>query len=53
VSVDKALGFGNNWRYQLEAPQVNRQIEAQYEVVDILEEVKDGFRVPFFNPQKS
>ena len=53
VSVDKALGFGSNWRYQLEAPKLNRQIDAQYEVIDILKEVKDDFRVPFFNPQKS
>jgi hypothetical protein len=53
VSVDKALGFGSNWRYQLDAPKLNRQIDAQYEVVDILREVKDDFRVPFFNPQKS
>ena len=53
VSVDKALGFGSNWRYQLEAPKLNRQIDAEYEVIDILKEVKDNFRVPFFNPQKS
>jgi hypothetical protein len=51
VSVDKALGYGNDWRYQLAAPQLNRQIDAQYDVVDILDEVKTGFRVPFFNPQ--
>ena len=51
VSVDKALGYGNKWRYQLEAPKLNRQIDSQYDVVDILDEVKSGFRVPFFNPQ--
>ena len=51
VSVDKALGYGNIWRYQLAAPKLNRQIDAQYDVVDILDEVKPGFRVPFFNPK--
>ena len=51
VSVDKALGYGKKWRYQLEAPKLSRQIDAQYDVVDILYEVKSGFRVPFFNPQ--
>ena len=51
VSVDKALGHGNKWRYQLAAPKLSRQIDAQYDVVDILDEVKPGFRVPFFNPQ--
>lgn len=53
VSVDKALGYGNKWRYQLETPKLKRQIDAQYDVVDILNEVKSGFRVPFFNPQGS
>ncbi len=52
VSVDKALGFGDKWRYQLAAPQNSRQIDAEYHVIDILNEVKAGFRVPFFNPQK-
>ena len=51
VSVDKALGFGSNWRYQLDAPSRNRQIESSYEVVDILAEVRSGFRVPFMNPK--
>jgi len=52
VSVDKALGFGDKWRYQLAAPQNSRQIDGKYHVIDILNEVKAGFRVPFFNPQK-
>jgi len=52
VSVDKALGFGNTWRYQLAAPHLSRQIDADYEVVDILGEIKPKFRVPFFNPQE-
>lgn len=52
VSVDKALGFGNKWRYQLTAPHTGRQIDAEYRVIDILNEVKDAFRVPFFNPRK-
>ena len=51
VSVDKALGFGDKWRYQLAAPNTGRQIDAEYHVIDILNEVKDKFRVPFFNPQ--
>ena len=51
VSVDKALGFGSNWRYQLDAPSRNRQLESSYEVVDILAEVRSNFRVPFMNPK--
>lgn len=52
VSVDKALGFGSEWRYRMEAPATGRAIEASYRVVDILSEVKPGFRVPFFNPKR-
>lgn len=50
VSVDKALGFGTHWRYEIEAPGL-RKIEAVYRVVDILEQVRPEFRVPFFNPK--
>jgi 4-hydroxyphenylacetate 3-monooxygenase len=52
VSVDKALGYGKSWRYALDAPGTGRRIEASYDVVDILAEVKPDFRVPFFNPQR-
>lgn len=50
VSVDKALGYGADWRYELEGP--GRRIGASYGVVDILSEVRGDFRVPFFNPKK-
>ncbi len=52
VSVDKTLGFGTEWRYELDAPG-QRKIESAYRVTDILGEVKPGFRVPFFNPRPS
>lgn len=52
VSVDKALGFGERWKYALEDPATGRSIEADYRVVDILAEVRDEFRVPLFNPQR-
>jgi hypothetical protein len=52
VSVDKELGFGRQWRYQLEDPGAGRAIEAEYRVTDILAEVRDGYRVPFFNPKR-
>ena len=50
VSVDKALGFGTTWRYEIDDPTNNRSISAEYRVTDILSEVSDEFRVPFFNP---
>lgn len=53
VSVDKRLGFGDSWRYQLEDPVLQRTIEAQYQVVNLLKEVNTPYRVPLFNPQTS
>ncbi|WP_445809262.1 DUF2848 family protein [Yoonia sp.] len=52
VSVDKALGYGAEWRYEMDAPETGRRIGATYQVIDILSEVKPEFRVPFFNPQR-
>ncbi|KMK64903.1 DUF2848 family protein [Puniceibacterium sp. IMCC21224] len=52
VSVDKALGYGADWKYEMEEPATGRRIGSSYQVVDILTEVNPGFRVPFFNPQK-
>lgn len=52
VSVDKALGFGANWRYQLEDPGNDRRIEASYRVIDIRAEMMPDYRVPYFNPKK-
>lgn len=51
VSVDKALGYGTDWAYALEAPG-REPIEGRYRVTDILAEVKPEFRVPFFNPRR-
>jgi 4-hydroxyphenylacetate 3-monooxygenase len=52
VSVDKELGFGADWRYELEMPGTGRRIGASYSVVDILSEVAPDYRVPFFNPRR-
>ncbi|EPX85098.1 DUF2848 family protein [Salipiger mucosus] len=52
VSVDKALGYGSKWAYEMEAPGSGRRLSASYDVVDILSEVHADFRVPFFNPQR-
>ncbi len=53
VSVDKALGYGASWKYEMEAPDSGRRIGSSYSVVNILSEVKSEFRVPFFNPKKA
>lgn len=51
VSVDKKLGFGKRWRYQIEDPTAGRSIEAEYTVTNLLEEVNTPYRVPLFNPK--
>jgi hypothetical protein len=52
VSVDKALGYGAHWKYEMTDPETGHKIGSDYRVIDILAEVKPEFRVPFFNPQK-
>lgn len=52
VSVDKALGYGRHWRYEMSDPKNGRAIEGAYDVVDILDEVRPDYRVPFFNPRR-
>ena len=52
VSVDKTLGYGEHWRYEMEAPGTGRRIGSEYRVIDLLSEVKPEYRVPFFNPRK-
>lgn len=51
VSVDKKLGYGKRWRYQIEDPTADRLIESEYAVTNLLDEVRQPYRVPLFNPQ--
>lgn len=50
VALDKKLGFGARWEFELEAPD-GRTIRHGYDVTNILDEVRDGFRVPMENPK--
>ena len=50
ASVDKRLGFGHSWRYELAAPATGRSIGSGYRVTDVLAEIRPDYRVPFFNP---
>lgn len=53
ASVDKALGFGREWRYSLSNSEQGRMLGAGYEVINVMDEVKPEFRVPFFNPNQN
>ncbi len=46
VSVDKALGFGRQWRFRLSDPKLGRSIAHTYTLTNILEEIVEAHRVP-------
>lgn len=46
VSVDKALGFGRTWRFELDDPKLGRRIRHEYVVTNLLEEMVPSHRVP-------
>lgn len=50
VALDKKLGFGARWEFELAAPD-GRKIRHGYDVTNILDEVREGFRVPMENPR--
>jgi 4-hydroxyphenylacetate 3-monooxygenase len=50
VALDKKLGFGAHWQFALTAPD-GREIRHAYHVTNILDEVREGFRVPMENPK--
>lgn len=46
VSVDKALGFGGTWRFELHDPSLGRRIQHEYVVANLLGEMVPAHRVP-------
>lgn len=52
VSVDKTLGYGKRWEFALDDPAGGRSIRHGYDVVNILDEMAPGYRVPLFNPKR-
>jgi hypothetical protein len=46
VSVDKSLGFGSEWRFELADPTLGRAISHSYRLTNILAEIIEGYRVP-------
>ncbi len=46
VSVDKSLGFGKTWVFEMEDPTLGRRIRHEYKLTDILGEIAEPFRVP-------
>jgi hypothetical protein len=50
VSLDKELGFGPSWSFELEDPEGGRAIRHAYEIANLFDGIRDGFRVPVRNP---
>lgn len=46
VSVDKRLGFGRDWTFQLDDPTAGRRIDHSYQVIDLFDPIAAEYRVP-------
>ncbi len=46
VSVTAQLGFGSRWSFALRDPVLRRSLEHTYDVVELMGEIRPGFRVP-------
>ena len=50
ASLDKALGFGRRWSFELEDPAGRRRIRHDYAIRNLFDEIRSEFRVPVRNP---
>jgi len=46
VSVDKRLGFGRRWDFEIEDPTGNRRIRHGYDVRNMFDAIRPDYRVP-------
>jgi 4-hydroxyphenylacetate 3-monooxygenase len=46
AAIDKTMGFGSHWRFDMTDPILGRAIEHSYSVVNLLDQVRPDFRVP-------
>lgn len=46
VALDKELGFGQRWQFELEDPVLGRKISHSYQVEQLLDEIAEPYRVP-------
>jgi len=50
ASLDKALGFGRRWSFELEDPVAGRRIRHAYAIRNLFDEIRSEFRVPVRAP---
>lgn len=53
VSLDKALGFGRRWEFEMEDPKAGRRIRHGYDVVNLFDAVAETYRVPVMAADRS
>jgi hypothetical protein len=46
VALDKELGFGQRWQFEMEDPVLGRKISHSYQVEQLLDEIAEPYRVP-------
>ena len=46
VALDKELGFGQRWQFEMEDPILGRKISHTYQVEQLLDEIAEPYRVP-------
>lgn len=46
ASLDKTMGFGADWAFAMTDPVLGRSISHTYSVVNLMDELKPGYRVP-------
>jgi Protein of unknown function (DUF2848) len=46
ASLDKTMGFGTNWAFEMTDPVLGRSIRHAYSVINLMDELRPGFRVP-------
>lgn len=46
AALDETLHYGERWGVSLEDPSNGRTIEHEYRVVDLIAEIREGYRVP-------
>lgn len=46
AALDKELGFGDTWSFEMEDPVLGRAIRHQYRVERLFDEIAEGYRVP-------
>ena len=46
VALDKEIGFGQRWQFEMEDPVLSRKISHTYQVEQLFDEIAEPYRVP-------